>query len=119
MRRAHATPPADSLRREEGAGIALLVVASLLLLPLVHRLLQQGSPSGYVLAAGGLSMGLGWAAGFFLEGRRVWIGRAMAALGVVAVAALLLPPVAATGLAWLLAGVAALSLVALVMLRRR
>lgn len=116
---AKAAPPAATLSRAEGWGIGLLVAASLLLLPLVHRLVAQEATSVHVLGVGFLSICLGWSAGFFLEGHRVLFGRILAALGVAAGIAPLLPDVAATGLGWLLFATSALSLAALALLRNR
>lgn len=119
MADAQPAPPGASLRREEGAGIVLLIAASLLLLPVLYALLSQDAAPSFVLATGLLSMGLGWAAGLFLEHRLIPMARILGGVGVLAAGAALYPPLAGTLHAMLVSGAALLALVALVLLRRR
>lgn len=112
-------PPGASLRRAEGVGIILLLAASVLLLPFLYDLVRIDAGVAPVLLVSLLSMGLGWSAGFFLENRRLGLARTLAACGVAAAAAALLPFVSEMGTRLLPVACGALSGLALALLSKR
>lgn len=112
-------PPGASLRRVEGVGIFLLLGASLALLPFLYELVRAETGVVAVLLVSLLSMGLGWSAGFFLEKKRTGLARMLAATGILAAAAAMLPAVQDISARWLLVACGALSGLALALLRRR
>ena len=100
----------------------LLVLASLAHLPVVYGIVRDGTlapPIGLLI--GLLSMGLAWASGVSLEGRRIGTARALAALGVAEGALALVPAIGAAldGARWLLVVIAALCGGAYLVLRVR
>lgn len=68
--------------RERLVGAALYVAAALANLPIVYRLVGDGAVQATTcLMFGSLAMGLAWAGGFLLEGRKRWFSLFMAAVG--------------------------------------
>lgn len=100
---------------------AFLVAAATLHLPAVYLLVAHTTLSPpFALSVGILSMGLAWAGGVSLEGRRRGTARAFAALGVAEGALAIVPQMGeALGNArWFFLGVSALSALALLVLVR-
>lgn len=70
----------------------LLIAAALADMPAVYVLVARArTPPALSLGFGFLSMGLAWAAGFELEGRRAWFVKLAAALGALQVVAAFAP----------------------------
>lgn len=73
-------------------GFVLLLLASFASLPAIYRLLADAAPPFVAIGTGAVAMGLAWAAGCALEGRRRGTVLGLAAAGAVAFLAVLVAP---------------------------
>jgi hypothetical protein len=110
---------ASTLQRPQGIGVAMLVAAGVVNLPLVYLFIRAEAPPYAVFAAGLLAMGLAWSGGFFLEGKRLRVAQGVAALGVAEGAAALHPLVRDVDGAFFPLAAMVLSLAGLLMTRGR